>query len=310
MHKIKTIVAAVADLEPPCDVMPQAIELAERTGATLHLGHAFDLPDTTWDIYARIGYPDEASLRRHESRLREQMEECARTFSTREHIHCHVVAGSPQAMVANLVRKEHAELVIIGATRRGRLGQVLLGTTAQRVLRAAEVPVLVLRDDLPPRSPRTLMTTDLSAFSEHIHERGLDTVEALFGEAGELRSVIVVPFGTELPPPLNSERLQEAAQREVDGFLARRRPRANPCYGVVRLGDPASGIITEARTWAHDLLVLGTHGRRRADRWVLGSVAEATLRGVEVNVLVIPALKVPATIAADGSAWTDGQLES
>jgi nucleotide-binding universal stress UspA family protein len=307
---IRTILAAVADLEPPFDVMPQAIQLAERTGATLHLVHAFDLPDSAWDIYARIGYPDATALRRHAETLCVKMEERVRTLANRDRIHCHATSGSPQAVVAAYARKVRPDVVIIGATRHGRIGQAILGTTAQRVLRASPVPVLVLRGTLAERPPRILMTTDLSPFSEEIHERGLDTVDALFGEVGELRSVLVVPFGTELPPPLNSERLREAAEREVHRFLSERRPRAAPCQGVVRLGDPASGIITECRAWKPDILVLGTHGRHGAERWVLGSVAEATLRAAGVNVLVVPAAHPPAGERAEVHDSSDDFLET
>src|SRR5690606_39535490 len=55
-----------------------------------------------------------------------------------------------------------ADLIVVGATRRGTLARTILGTTAQRVVRAARVPVLVNRR--PGHSPmrRVLLTTDLS----------------------------------------------------------------------------------------------------------------------------------------------------
>jgi nucleotide-binding universal stress UspA family protein len=37
--------------------------------------------------------------------------------------------------------------------------------------------------------------------------------------------------------------------------------------------DIAHTIVREANAWRADLLVMGTHGRRGAARWVLGSVA-------------------------------------
>jgi nucleotide-binding universal stress UspA family protein len=289
IYPVRTILAAVADLEAPYDVLGPAIDLAESTGATLHLVHAFDLPELTWDIYARIGYPDAGTLHEHADRLRERMEERVRALTTRDRVHCHAISGSPAAAVRSVARREQPDLIVIGATRHGRVGQAILGTTAQRVLRAARVPVLVLRGPLPARLQRVLLTTDLSPFSAGIHELGLDVVESVFGRDAELRSLLVVPYGTELPPPMRSDRLQAAAQHEVDEFLKARRERERSCTGVVRLGDPASGITTECRSWKPDLLVLGTHGRHGPERWVLGSVAEAALRGATTSVLVIPA---------------------
>ncbi len=93
------------------------------------------------------------------------------------------------------------------------------------------------------------------------------------------------------PKVLSPERLSESGGAEVTRFLADRRPRWRDVEGVVRLGEPAVGIEAESHSWEPDLLVLGTHGRTTMERWVLGSVAEATLRSIGVNVLVVPALR-------------------
>ena len=43
----------------------------------------------------------------------------------------------------------------------------------------------------------------------------------------------------------------------------------------------------EAKIWRADLFVIGTHGRRGIDRFILGSVAEGVIRLAETPVLVI-----------------------
>jgi nucleotide-binding universal stress UspA family protein len=50
-------------------------------------------------------------------------------------------------------------------------------------------------------------------------------------------------------------------------------------------GDPVSVILEQAETLAADLIVLGTHGRRGFDRWVLGSVTERVLHHAPCPVL-------------------------
>jgi nucleotide-binding universal stress UspA family protein len=56
---------------------------------------------------------------------------------------------------------------------------------------------------------------------------------------------------------------------------------------LLREGAPASDIITAAREWQADLIVVGTHGRGGVGRLVLGSVAESVLRDAPCPVLVI-----------------------
>jgi nucleotide-binding universal stress UspA family protein len=50
-------------------------------------------------------------------------------------------------------------------------------------------------------------------------------------------------------------------------------------------GDPVRVILEQAETLGADLIVLGTHGRRGFDRWVLGSVTERVLHHAPCPVL-------------------------
>jgi nucleotide-binding universal stress UspA family protein len=50
----------------------------------------------------------------------------------------------------------------------------------------------------------------------------------------------------------------------------------------------AAAIAEAAASWPADLLVLGTHGRRGVERWLLGSVAEGAARRSTVPVLLVP----------------------
>lgn len=51
----------------------------------------------------------------------------------------------------------------------------------------------------------------------------------------------------------------------------------------------ADGIVAQAEAWPADLVVIGSHGRRGLDRFVLGSVAEAVVRQAAVPVLLLRA---------------------
>lgn len=51
----------------------------------------------------------------------------------------------------------------------------------------------------------------------------------------------------------------------------------------------SDGIVAQAEAWPADLVVIGSHGRRGLDRFVLGSVAEAVVRQAAVPVLLLRA---------------------
>jgi nucleotide-binding universal stress UspA family protein len=55
----------------------------------------------------------------------------------------------------------------------------------------------------------------------------------------------------------------------------------------VRIGHPARTILDYVADEDIDLIVMGTHGRRGLDRYLLGSVTERVVRGADVSVLVV-----------------------
>ena len=52
-------------------------------------------------------------------------------------------------------------------------------------------------------------------------------------------------------------------------------------------GDPVPGVLEWAAKLKPDLIVMGTHGRRGAKRFFMGSVAEAVVRRALCPVLTL-----------------------
>jgi nucleotide-binding universal stress UspA family protein len=67
-------------------------------------------------------------------------------------------------------------------------------------------------------------------------------------------------------------------------------------------GRPARTILDYVADNGIDLVVMGTHGRRGLDRYLLGSVTERVVRGSDVSVLVVR--------QADAAADSDESDES
>ena len=59
---------------------------------------------------------------------------------------------------------------------------------------------------------------------------------------------------------------------------------------VVLDGTPHETIVDYVDDRGIDAVVMGSHGRRGLDRYILGSVTEKVLRTVDVPVLVVPGL--------------------
>ncbi len=55
----------------------------------------------------------------------------------------------------------------------------------------------------------------------------------------------------------------------------------------VQVGDPKSTILEVSEEWHADLIVLGSHGRKGMDRFLLGSVSEAIARHAHCSVEIV-----------------------
>lgn len=298
-NPIRTIVAGVSQPAADDPTLLATAELARRTGAQLHVVLAFTVPAAFGPPGYGYTYPQ--WLPQYTDNLQALLETASRQVPGAESAVCHTIAGPAGPAILDVAERVHANLVIVGAARPGRLLAPFLGTTAQRVLRGASVPVLVVRRRLRNPLRRLLLTTDLSELSAAVHEQGLDTVAALFGDPLAVRSLLAVS-NLVIPSPLPQAALESAARGELDAFLRARRERVRSVEPVVRFGAPDEVIAAEAEDWDADLLVVGTHARDWAGRMMLGSIAEASMRDAPCNVLAVPpraaALEQPHDAAA------------
>lgn len=92
------------------------------------------------------------------------------------------------------------------------------------------------------------------------------------------------------------QRLQQHVQLQLDRFASATSGPSFPLRVVyhVALDRAAHALVQLASDLHADLIVVGTHNRKGAERFLLGSVAEATVRKARSPVLVIPAEQPPA----------------
>ncbi len=318
-ERLRTLLAGIADPDSAADpALVRAARIADRTGADLHVVHVFEPVDPLVG-YASLPpfepggiavFPDPEGREAVRKGLLERLRASVARVRPAGSTTCHVVEGSPAEALRRSGEEVGADLLVVGASHHGQLGQLFLGSTAGRLLRQAEVPVLVVRDGSRPLpGARVLLATDLSEASGRAYEGGLGTALKLCaGDTAALCCLLVVrpapslvpPIGVGVPSPVADVvgSLAESVAPRLRAFVAAHTPRGLMVGESVRVGDPAGEIVNEAITWGADLVVLGTHGRSGLPRLLLGSVAEAVLRGSPCDALVVPSA---ATDAAPSS---------
>jgi nucleotide-binding universal stress UspA family protein len=189
-------------------------------------------------------------------------------------------------------RSVGADLMIVGRHGRRPVRDMFLGSVAERVIRAGDLPVLVVNRRAGGSYRRPLVAVDLE-----------DTC----------RSVITLALRA-LGPELTSAAMVHAYHVPFEGFInpgarpgektaLREEYRLMAVSGLDRIleslgdfgvrwqtaivrGDPRGVILAEADRRRTDLLVVGTHGRSGIAHALLGSVAEWVIHAATCDLLV------------------------
>lgn len=286
-NPIRNIVLGVADTHASDPHLAAALTLAERFDATLHVVNGYYLPDATLHPFPEISSLGAESLQHLREGAQERLDRMiASTVSGGERIRSRAVAGTPEQAINAVAEEVDADLVIVGATRLGRVGRFLLGTTAQRVVRSSPAPVLVMRSTEWREPRKILFATDLSPASASAATVGLTLSRAL-GIDPEKRFVLVLGYDLMPPPPLSRTAYDEAAAAELRTFVQTLPVDAGQVDARIAKGEPTEALVSDAETWGADLLVLGTHGRSGLPRLLIGSVAEFVVKRAPCDVLVV-----------------------
>jgi len=90
--------------------------------------------------------------------------------------------------------------------------------------------------------------------------------------------------------PEASQVLEEQRQ-EAEGLVARASQRLRDTgftvTTAIKEGNPKEVIIDCAAEWHADLIMVGSHGRKGLDRFLLGSVSEAVARHASCSVQIV-----------------------
>jgi nucleotide-binding universal stress UspA family protein len=289
-----TSILAATDLSEASDpVVRAAASLAKLAEADLHLLHVIEIAALPYasasEDLARIDRSRDAAL----DAIDEQVERAvpgADTIATRE-----VAIGPVHTALLERAREVGADLVVMGPHRLRPFGDRFLGSTADRVVRSAPMPCLLVRG--PVRLPlRTVMhPTDLSERSASAMDVALRWTAALgagddgIGPAANLLVVHVVPRMYEMPDfAFDDEVILPEVQRAIRE-ATERVPTAAEISERITWGDlPADEILQAAEREKVDLLVLATHGHGAVRRALLGSVASTVARAAPCPVLLVP----------------------
>jgi nucleotide-binding universal stress UspA family protein len=199
--------------------------------------------------------------------------------------------SSPARALHRLAEEEHADLVVVGSARHGRMGRMLLGDVSRDVLHGSPCPVAVAPLGREVHAPKKVgIAFDHSPEAERALHAGVELAEAL-GAAVDVREVVA----SDLLPAIGGYPItgMDEIEKELVGDA---QTRLEAVVGA--LGSSAeikakavSGAVNdriEELAQDVDVLVCGSRGWGAVRRVVLGSTANRLIHHAACPVIVMP----------------------
>jgi nucleotide-binding universal stress UspA family protein len=280
MSDVKPILVPLDGSSAAERAMPVAAAIARATNSTLRIFHAMELEpaptvaefDRARDLF--VSYARGVTSRSCVPAMQHQPEVDIRI-------------GSPTSTI--LEGALESSMVVIASHGRGGFSAAMIGSVADKVVRGAQVPVLVvpaLRYAAPLEGAPILIAVDGSEASELALIRGRRLAAALHSPVTLVRAFSV-------PPPVGAEfayypmDLLDTMQKSADEYLQKTAVKGEATH--LAQGQPAQVIIEAAERLDAGLVVMASTGKGRTTRLTLGSVTDRVLHSLRRPLLIIPA---------------------
>ena len=196
--------------------------------------------------------------------------------------------------IVEAARQRHADLIVMSTHGRSGLGRWLYGSVADRVLRSADSPIILLppgaRNDWSLAAPfRMVIAVDGSEFAEQAVEPATELAKAMGAEV-RLVAAVDPPYywvGPEAYAVYDPAVERDAAQEYADSIAARMGKHGVTTTVEVTWGTPDRVILESARQTESHLIVLATHGRGGLARLAMGSVTQAVLHRSTLPIMIL-----------------------
>ena len=293
MTPLHTLLAATDLSQSARQAVIRAAMIAQDSGASLALLHVIEnrgLPQLR-DLF---GEASSALTERLENDIRTELDMLAAEIGEPLGISVgqHLRSGNVLEEICNVADAMDTSLMVLGAHGAGFIRQILLGITAERLLRRALRPLLVVRRPATAAYRQVIVAVDFSAGSH----TAIQFARAVAPQASlTLFHAFEIPFESRLrfaaveESVLDQHRLKarQHATGEVNHVAAAAGLDAGDYHSLIAHGNAGLRLVEAERQLGADLIVVCKHGVSMTDELLLGSVTRHVLAEASCDVLVV-----------------------
>ena len=276
-----------------------AAALARHYDASLHLLHV-DPPMPVMAPYGEIPVDARMFEEQREVAEAELVKAGERARAGGLTVETTMKGGHPAREILALADRAQADMLVIGTHGRGGVEHLLLGSVAEKIMRKAACPVLVVPPGAPGDSDalfsRILCPIDGSAASAHALTYALSLARETDGHVTLLYVVEPVPAAGEFGA-LDVEEYRRAGEEHARQVLRDAVPDDVRTWcrldERVATGKPSERILDAATTERADVIVMGVRGRGAIDLLAFGSTTNEVIRRAGCPVLAVHPVATP-----------------
>lgn len=206
--------------------------------------------------------------------------------------------GRPYVEIIRHARSVDTDLIVLGRHGLRPVKDMFIGSTADRVIRAGDLPVLVVSRKASGAYHRPLVAVALEDSCRSLVTVALRVIGPDVASARMIHAYHV-PFEGLITPgvePGDMTDLRKEYRGTAAGGVAKLEASVRDLgvrfQTVIARGDPRTAIMAEADRCEADLLAVGTHGRSGLAHALIGSVAEWVIQSAACDVLVARPVRV------------------
>ncbi|MGM0716664.1 MAG: universal stress protein [Halobacteriota archaeon] len=273
------------------NAIARALDLARTSDATIHVLHVIgpDVPSVDADSTENEEFRQQSEKRAREATVRIQERATKLGIDAVRAVH----EGTPYRAILEYIDENDIDLAVMGTHGRTGGERTRLGSTTQRVITLAEIPVMAVRlaeDGAVPESgygmyDHVMIPTDGSDAAERAADHALSIAERYGADVHVVYIVDTTTYGFADAPRSIVGLLKRGGQNAVEEIAAEARDLKLPVTTDILRGVPHEEILEYASGVDADVIAMGTRGRTADTDRLLGSTTARVFRRSEIPVL-------------------------
>lgn len=260
---MKTILVPTDFSKRADEALNFALQFAEKVNGKIVLMHVLDFPSGSFNTTGEINAIDPEIIYHGEfiKGVHKRLEEIK--ISLDKEVETKIKYGNPYISISTEIAEEDVDYIIMGSNGASGLKEVFIGSVAEKVIRNADCPVIVIKGPSQLSEMKSFVfASDLSEEQDFIAKKAKDMQELL-----DLNMHLIT-----VKTPHNLRREFDTLKK-MKAF-AERNALARYSTSTVDADYSDEGIVEYAEEVGAGMIIMGTHGRTGLAHIFGGSRAE------------------------------------